>query len=379
MTPPLLVPAEIVSIRMETGMSNNLEHRGSFSLGELGRMLGAEVQGDPELSVSGIGPLDTATAGQLSFLADSRYKHLLADCRASALIVSAKFREVPFNLLIAKNPHLAMAKAVRLFCPPSEVAPGVHAAAFVAQSAVLAEGVSVGSLAHIGEGSRIGSGTTVGPSAFVGSGVRIGRECLIHPRAAILDGCILGDRVIIHAGAVIGGDGYGYAQDENGKHIKIPQIGIVQIDDDVEIGANTTVDRAAFGKTWIKRGVKIDNLVMIAHNVVVGEDCLVVAQAGIAGSARIGNSVILAGQVGVVGHVEIGDGVKVGAKAGVHNNVKANQVIIGGYPGVPADEWFKTYGDIRRLPRLKEALRKLDEKVRLIEEALKEDDRRYPD
>ncbi len=348
----------------------------SYSLGELGRLLGARVKGDPTLSVSGIGPLESATAGELSFLTDSRYTHLLADCKASALIVSPKFEDLDFALLIVENPYLALARAAGVFSPVAQGDAGVHRQAFVGEEAVLAEGVSVGPFAHVGEGSTIGRGTTVSASAYVGRNVQIGTECLIHPRAAILDGCILGNRVIVHAGAVIGADGYGYAHDEEGNHIKIPQIGIVQIDDDVEIGANTTIDRATFGKTWIKRGAKIDNLVMVAHNVVVGENTLLVAQVGISGSTRVGDNVVLAGQVGVVGHIEIGDGAKAAAQAGIHRSIKANEVVVGGFPALPYDEWFKAYGDIRRLPRLKEALRRLDEKVSRIEEALKEDDGR---
>ncbi len=360
-------------------MSYNQKHEGPFSLAELGRLLGAEVKGDPQVSISGIGPLDSASAGELSFLTDSRYTHLLSGCRASALIVSPKFREVEFNLLIVENPYLAFAKVAQLFSPASAEVAGVHPAAFIGERVFLEDGVSVGPFAYIGDDSRIGSGTTIGPSAYVGRKVQIGQGCLIHPRAVILNGCVVGNRVIIHAGAVIGADGYGYAREEGGKHIKIPQIGIVQIDDDVEIGANTTVDRATFGKTWIKRGVKIDNLVMVAHNVVVGEDTLLIAQVGISGSTQVGKNVVLAGQVGVAGHVEIGDGVKAAAKAGIHHSVKENQVVMGGYPAVSYDEWFKTYGDIRRLPRLKKALKLLDEKVSRIEEVLKKDDGRCPD
>jgi UDP-3-O-[3-hydroxymyristoyl] glucosamine N-acyltransferase len=266
-----------------------------------------------------------------------------------------------------------------LFSPRPGGIAEVDAAAHISASATLGEGVSVGAFAYIGEDSRIGRATSVGPSAYVGRNVTIGEGCLIYPRAVILDGCILGNRVIIHSGVVIGADGYGYAEDEEGKHIKIPQTGIVEIEDDVEIGANSTVDRATFGRTWIKRGVKIDNLVMVAHNVVVGEDSLLVGQAGISGSTKLGKKVVLAGQVGIAGHVEIGDGVKVAAKAGIHSSVKANQVMMGSYPGVPYEEWFNTYRDIRRLPRLKEALKRLDAKVSRIEEVLKKDDGRCAD
>lgn len=363
-------------IFMENSVKRNLEDKGSLSLAELAVFLEAKLKGDPELKVFGIGGLDTAIEGEVSFLVDARYKHLLTGCRASALIVSPKFEELESNLLIVENPYLALARAAKLFCPPVENESAVHPTAFVGEAVFLGEGVCVGALAHVGEGSTVGSQTTIGASAYVGRNVTIGQGCLIHPRATILDGCILGDRVIVHAGAVIGADGYGYASEEGGKHLKIPQIGIVQIDDDVEIGANTTVDRATFGKTWIKRGVKIDNLVMIAHNVVVGEDTLIVAQAGIAGSTRLGKNVVLAAQAGVVGHIELGDGVKAAAKAGIHRSVKANEVVVGGFPAMAYEEWFKTYGDIRRLSRLREALKRLDEKVCKIEEVLRGDDGR---
>jgi len=359
---------------METGANSNLKGRESFSLGELSRLLDAEVKGDPDLHVTGIGALESATSGQLSFLVDSGHRHLVPGCRASALIVSSEFQELEFNLLIARNPYLALAKAAQLFLPDSVEKAGIHPAAFIGEGVLFGEGVSAGPITHVGDYSQIGAGTRIGAGAYLGKGVRMGERCLIHPRVSILDGCILGNRVIIHAGAVIGADGYGYAQDEQGRHVKIPQTGIVQIDDDVEIGANATVDRATFGRTWIKRGTKIDNLVMIAHNVVVGEDCLLVGQVGISGSTRLGNQVVLAGQVGVVGHVQIGDGVKVGAQAGIHHSVKPNQIFAGGYPGVPHDEWLKTFANIQRLPRLREALKRLDQRVHRIEELLKKDD-----
>lgn len=346
----------------------------SFSLGELGRLLDAEVKGDPDLRVCGIEALDGAASGQLSFLIDSRYLHLLPGCRASALIVSSKFRDLEFNLLIARNPGLALAKAVQLFLPDSSGPAVIHPSAFIGEGVSFAHGVSVGPLAHVGDNSRIGAWTKISPCAYLGKEVRIGEKCLIHPRACILDRCVIGNRVIVHAGAVIGADGYGYAQDERGRHVKIPQTGIVQIDDDVEIGANTTIDRATFGATRIKRGTKIDNLVQVAHNVVVGEDSLLIAQVGISGSTRIGDHVIMAGKVGVAGHLQIGDGVKIGATAAIHRSIKPNQIIAGGLPGVPHDEWLKTYTDIQRLPRLKEALKRLDARVQRIEEALKQDD-----
>lgn len=342
----------------------------SFSLGQLSLLLDAELKGDSGLQVSGIGALDSATSEQLSFLVSSRYTHLASGCKAAALIVSDEFRELECNLLIVKDTYLASAKAAQLFLADSGEKAGIHESALIGEGVLFGDEVWVGPLAYVGDNSQIGSGTRIGQGAHIGKGVRIGAGCLIHPRACILDRCILGERVIIHAGAVIGADGYGYAQDEQGRHIKIPQTGIVQIDDDVEIGANSTVDRATFGRTWIKRGAKIDNLVMIAHNVVVGEDCLLVGQVGISGSTKVGNHVAMGGQAGIAGHLEIGDGARIAAKAGIHNSIKPGQNIIG-IPGLPYDQWIKSYANIQRLPRLKEALNRLSERVRKMEEELK--------
>ena len=349
-------------------MSINQNDKRSISLGELSSLLDAELKGDPGLHVSGIGALDSATEEQLSFLVGSRYSHLAPGCKAAALIVSDEFRELEGNLLIVRDPYLASAKAAQLFFADSGEK-GIHDSAFIGEGVLFGEEVSVGPRAYIGDKTEVGARTRIGAGAHIGKEARIGAGCLIHPRVCILDRCVLGDRVIIHAGAVIGADGYGYAQDERGRHIKIPQTGIVQIDDDVEIGANSTVDRATFGRTWIKRGAKIDNLVMIAHNVVVGEDCLLVGQVGISGSTTIGDHVAMGGQAGVAGHLQIGDKARIAAKAGIHNSIKPGQNIIG-IPGIPYDQWIKNYTNVQRLPRLKEALNRLSERVRKIEEEL---------
>ncbi|MHC1729896.1 MAG: UDP-3-O-(3-hydroxymyristoyl)glucosamine N-acyltransferase [Syntrophobacteraceae bacterium] len=354
-------------------MNELLTGRDSYSLDELGRFLHAEVKGDPQVRVRGIAALDTASPDRLSFFADLRYRHLLSECRAAALIVSSEFQDLDFNLIITDNPYLALAKAAQLFHAELRVDTGIHPAAFLGKDVVIGEGVSVGPQACVSDNCVLGFGTRISSGAYLGRNVRIGEQCIIHPKAAILDGCVVGDRVIIQAGAIIGSDGYGYAHDEQGRHIKIPQTGIVQIDDDVEIGANTTIDRATFGKTWIKRGAKIDNLVMIAHNVEVGEDSLLVAQVGISGSTHLGDGVILGGQVGIAGHINIGDRVKIGAKSGILHSIKSDQNVMG-IPAVPYNEWFKTYANIQRLPRLKEELKRLRERVQRLEEELRGDD-----
>jgi UDP-3-O-[3-hydroxymyristoyl] glucosamine N-acyltransferase len=345
----------------------------SISLGEISEFIKAEIKGDAALRISGIASLEGASPDQLSFLVDSRYEHLVSNCRAGALIVTPAFRELDFNLLITDNPYLALARAAQLFPTASSEDFGIHPASFLGENIRFGELVSIGPFAHVGDNCVIGAGTKIGSGAHLGDNIVVGDNCLIHPRVSILAGCVLGNRVIVHSGAVIGADGFGYAQDEQGRHIKIPQTGVVQIDDDVEIGANATIDRATFGKTWIKRGTKIDNLVMIAHNVIVGEDCAIVAQVGISGSTHLGDHVVLGGQVGIAGHIEIGDRVKIGAKSGILHAIKPDQIIMG-IPGVPRDEWFRTYSNVLRLPRLKAEIKRLVERVQSIEEELKRDD-----
>ncbi|MFZ2447388.1 MAG: UDP-3-O-(3-hydroxymyristoyl)glucosamine N-acyltransferase [Syntrophobacteraceae bacterium] len=354
-------------------MSENITARDSFSLRELSVLVGAELKGDPDLRVWGIGPLESASADQLSFVTDARHRDLIVECGAAALIVPPAFRDLDLNLLITKNPYLAMAKVATLFLGGREEEFAIHPSAIIGDGVEFGGRVAVGAYACVGEGCRIGAGTRIGGGCHLGWDVRVGEGCLIHPRVSILDGCLLGDRVIIHSGAVIGADGFGYAPDERGRYFKIPQTGIVQIDDDVEIGANATIDRATFGRTWIKRGAKIDNLVMIGHNSTVGEDSALAALVGVSGSCRIGDRVLMAGQVGVAGHLEIGDGAKIGAKSGIWRSVAAGQTV-SGYPALSHIETFRNLANVQRLPKLKEELKRLRERVQKIEEALKEDD-----
>lgn len=360
-------------------MNNKNSDGVSFSLRELCGLIGvSEIVGDPEFRVNGLGPLESAGPDELSFLSDSRYREMVSDCRAGALIVSRQFRDLPFNLLITENPYLALAKAANLFFTHPDNEFGIHPSAVIGERVSHGERIFVGPCASIGEDCQIGERTRIGGGCHIGRGVRIGDNCLIHPRAVILDRCVIGDRAIIHSGAVIGADGFGFAQDEQGRHYKIPQMGIVQIDEDVEIGANTTVDRATFGRTWIKRGAKIDNLVMIAHNVVVGEYSVLVGQVGVSGSTCIGDHAMLGGQVGIAGHLEIGDRAKIGAKAGIMRSVPPDQVIVGS-PGLPREEFFRNFVNVQRLPRIREELKCLREKVQKLEEALKDDARCHRD
>jgi UDP-3-O-[3-hydroxymyristoyl] glucosamine N-acyltransferase len=340
-----------------------------FTLGELAGHVGAILKGSGGLLIKGVASLEDAQPDQISFVSDPRYTPLAATCRAAALIVDASLEHLERPLLISASPYLAYARVAQLFAAPPLLAPGCHASAFLGDGVQLGTNVAIGPLAHVGDGCVIGQGTQIHGGSYLGHGVHIGDQCLVYPRATILDGCRIGHRVILHSGAVIGSDGFGFAQDEHGHHVKIPQMGIVQIDDDVEIGANCTIDRAALGKTWIQKGTKIDNQVQIGHNVVVGEHSLLVAQVGIAGSTQLGRHVVLAGQVGVNGHITIGDGARVAAKSAVAHSIPAGEDMMG-LPAVSIKEWMRTYGNIRRLSKLRDDLTQIKGTVKKLEQAL---------
>lgn len=346
----------------------------AYTLRELAERFGATVRGDSGVRIEGVESLKQAGPGQLSFVKGPSHREEARASGAAALVVPPSLQDLPFPLLVHANPYLLFARIAQLFAEAPRLDEGIHPTAHVSEEAGIGPGVRIGPLAHVGPGSRIGAETYVFGTAYIGADVRIGRECRIHPGATILDRCILGDRVIVHSGTVIGSDGFGYAQDENGRHVKIPQTGIVQIDDDVEIGSNCSIDRAMFDRTWIRRGTKIDNLVQIAHNVVIGEHCILVGQVGISGSTRLGSHVILGGQVGLADHVEIGDGTRIGAKSGVGRSIPAGQEMIG-IPAVPKKEFFKTVVHLQRLSQYREEIKELQEKVKMLETRLNKEDR----
>jgi UDP-3-O-[3-hydroxymyristoyl] glucosamine N-acyltransferase len=342
----------------------------TFTLGELAELIGAELQGAADIRVAGVAALEEAQPDQVSFVSHPRYAPLAAASRAAALIVDASWKEPGRPLLFCGNPQVGFARAAKLFAKPPGVSVGVHGSAHIGPGVRLEADVAVGPLAYVGSDTQIGSRTLILGGAYVGDGVTIGADCVIHPKAVVLDGCRIGSRVTINSGAVIGSDGFGFAQDEAGHHVKIPQLGIVQIDDDVEIGANCNIDRASLGKTWIQRGTKLDNQVHLAHNVVVGEDCILVAQVGIAGSTRLGNHVVLAGQTGVNDHIIIGDRVRVAAKSAVAHSIQAGEDMLG-IPAVPIKEWMRTYSNVRRLAQFRNQLKELADKVEELEQAMR--------
>lgn len=333
-------------------------------LNELAALVGAGVpSGQPGCEITGVASLLEARPGDVTFFANPRYLAQLRASRATAVLVPPDFSEqIAPVLLRVENPSAAFAAAVAAFAPKEVLPPpGVHPSAVVDSSAILGEGVSVGPHAVIESGSVIGAGSVIGPGVLIGREVVIGRECRFHQGVIIRERCLLGDRVILQPGAVIGSCGFGY-EFSGGRHVKIPQTGIVEIGNDVEIGANTTIDRARFGRTVIGEGSKIDNLVQIAHNVQIGPHTVICAQAGIAGSTRIGAYVTLAGQVGLAGHLEIGDKAVIGAQSGLSKNVPAGSMVLGA-PAKPMKEWKQNNFYISQLGRLYERVKELEKLV----------------
>jgi len=338
----------------------------SWRLADLAERLGAEFRGRGDLLIRGVRPLDQAGDTDLSFLHNPRYLEQARESAAGAIIIRDASLLPGRNLLVSPEPYLMLAHALELLAPRPMPTPGIDASAVVARDVHLGEGVSIGACAVIGRGTSIGRDSIVGPGCVIGRDVRIGRDCLFHPRVVIEDGCVVGDRCILQAGVIIGGDGFGYAT-VDGIHHKVPQVGIVVLEDDVELGANVCVDRATLGETRIGNGVKVDNLVQIAHNVQVGSGSILVSQVGIAGSTHLGKYVVMGGQAGAAGHLKIGNGVQISAKTGVFKDLEDGE-LVSGIPARPRREWVRAQAGLARLERLKKRVAKLEEQLRSVEE-----------
>ncbi|HEU0274563.1 MAG TPA: UDP-3-O-(3-hydroxymyristoyl)glucosamine N-acyltransferase [Candidatus Udaeobacter sp.] len=336
----------------------------TFTLQQLASMSGGELIGDPKLKITGAASLGEATSGEISFFGDRKYIGLLRKTGASAVFVPPDFAETLAAAQVrVSNPMKAFEQIVLQFAPkPITFAPGIHPSAIVGTGVRLGERVSVQPHVVIEDGSEIGDDTIICAGSYIGHETTVGSKCLIYPRVTVRERSRIGSRVIIHSGAVIGADGFGFEM-VDGRHEKIQQLGIVQIDDDVEIGANTTVDRARFGRTWIQEGVKIDNLVQIAHNVTIGKNSVIVAQTGISGSTRVGERVTMAGQVGIVGHVEIGDGTIIAAQSGVPKSISGG--VWFGSPSVPFAKAKQQIAWIRSLGKLFARVREIERKLGL--------------
>lgn len=347
-------------------MSTTLQHLSDLVGGQI-------VRGEASLAITGLNSITEALPGEVTFLGNPRYLPALKTTRASAALIAADFdalAELPESLALIRveNPTLGFSSVIRHFGPPQrEFEAGVDASAFVSSKAIFdPQKVRIGPCAVIEDDARIGDGTIIHAGAFVGQGVQIGENCVLHPNATVRERCVLGNRVILHSGCVIGADGFGYEL-VKGRHQKIEQVGIVQLDDDVEIGACTTIDRARFGRTWIGEGTKIDNLVQIGHNCVTGKHCIIVSQTGISGSTRLGDYVTMGGQVGVAGHLEIASQVMLLAKSGVTKSLTEPGAYTG-FPAKPLLEGRRMLALPAKIPDLIERVRELERKLAALEE-----------
>lgn len=337
------------------------------TLWELADYVDGKVVGDGQVVIDKVAAIDEAGPGSITFLAHRRYQPFLVSSAASAIIVGPgvlknSAAQPGRGYLETANPYLAFAKILQLFNPPARQNGQVSAFACIDASASIGEEVTVFPHVFVAAQAKVGHRTVLYPGVFLGAASEVGDDCVLHANVVVRDGCRVGNRVILHAGTVVGSDGFGYAR-EGDARVKIPQVGIVKIEDDVEIGANTTIDRATLGQTVIGRGTKIDNLVQIAHNVTIGENSVIAAQTGIAGSTRIGKHVTLAGQVGVVNHIQIGDGATIGPQSGVAQSVPAGAVLSSGIAAAPHQEWLKVMALLPQLPKLWNLVRGLERQV----------------
>jgi UDP-3-O-[3-hydroxymyristoyl] glucosamine N-acyltransferase len=337
-------------------------------LKELAEWVDGTVVGNGETEISGVASIEEARAGEITFIAHPKYLLELGKTNASAVIVSKKVTQADKPLLCVTDPYLAFAKILTLFSHKLYQSKGIDSNAWISPTAKLGVNLTLYPFVYIGDGCSIGDRVTLYPGVYVGEDSTIGEDSILHSNVSIYSGTIIGKRVILHSGVVIGSDGFGYVK-EGKKNVKIPQVGKVVIEDDVEIGANTAVDRATLGQTIVRRGVKIDNLVQVAHNVTIGEETVIAGQVGISGSTRIGTNVTLAGQVGVADHLEIGDNVMVGAQSGVMSDLAPNQAYVGS-PPLPPREFFRMVAALQKLPEMRKVLFEMERRLKKIEGTL---------
>ena len=343
-----------------------------MKLRDIAERLQCRLEGDGELDIVRVAPIQQAQPGDLTFVASARYLPELKTTRASAVILgkrSAGDAAAPCAVLQADDPYSAFARAVSLFARHARPAPGIDPLSAVAADAAIGADVSIGPFVTVGAGAIVGARTILYPNAVVGPGARLGEDCVIHSQVSIRDGAVVGNRVTLHEGVVVGSDGFGFAPQKDGTHLKIPQHADVVIEDDVEIGANSTIDRPAIGETRIRAGSKIDNLVHIAHGVSIGRRSLLAAQVGIAGSTVVEDDVMVAGQSGVAGHVRVGARAKIGAKSAVLQSVDAGSFVTG-HPAFDHTDWRKASVVFRQLPALKKRVEELEQRIAELEEKL---------
>ena len=332
------------------------------TISDIANLIQGNIIGDGSIVIKRLESIEKAGDGDISFLVKSTQKDLLEKTGASAVIVPPDIDISSKTILQVKNPYLASAIVHNFLLSVPFQPKGIHPAAHIGENCKIDENVTIDARAVLGNNVTLGQRVHIFSGAYVGDDVEIGDDTVIRPNVTVEYGSKIGKRVTIHAGTVIGSDGYGYAADERGCHIKRPQVGIVQIDDDVEIGANCCVDRAAFGVTWIKSGTKLDNMVQVAHNVIIGENCLLLSHAAVAGSTTLGRNVILGGKASAKGHIHLGDGVMVAGKGGVNRNLPPGE-IVGGLPAIPIKQWTKAAVAFGKMPEIRSEVRKMRKEI----------------
>ncbi|HTR28834.1 MAG TPA: UDP-3-O-(3-hydroxymyristoyl)glucosamine N-acyltransferase [Puia sp.] len=341
-----------------------------FSAAQIALLINGKIEGDPDAAVVAFGKIEEAVSGQLSFLANPKYEEYLYTTGASAIIVNESLElKQPVNatLIRVADAYSAFASLLTKYQEiEAQQLTGIQEPSYIAKSAKIGDKVFIGAFAYLGENTVIGNHVKIHPQVYVGTNVRIGDNTVLHPGVKIYHNCVIGANVIIHAGSVIGGDGFGFAPQPDGTFAKIPQIGNVRIEDCVEIGANVTIDRATIGSTLIRKGAKLDNLIQIAHNVDIGNDTVIAAQAGISGSTKIGNGVMIGGQAGIVGHLQIADGARINAQSGVSKSIKAKGGAVTGSPAYEYTSALRSQAISRNLPELNRRLKELEDQIKQL-------------
>jgi UDP-3-O-[3-hydroxymyristoyl] glucosamine N-acyltransferase len=344
-----------------------------FTADQIAALINGQVLGNPQVKVTGLAKIEEGLEGTLSFLSNPKYEEYIYSTKSSICIVNNSFdpsKPLPSSLTLIKveDAYSCFAKLLEAYAQMTRKQPGIEQPSFISQTAKIGEHLYLGAFAYVGDNVLIGNNVVIYPNAYIGDNVKIGDDTVIHPGATIYNDCVIGNRCVIHAGVIVGADGFGFAPNEKGEFQKVPQIGNVVIEDDVEIGSNTTIDRATMGSTFIRKGVKIDNLCQIAHNVDVGQHTAMAAQVGVAGSAKIGQHVMIGGQAGISGHLKIADGTKIVAQSGIPSTVKKADTLMGS-PGIPLDDFKRSYFGFRKLPFI---LTKLQELEKQLKELIKD-------
>jgi UDP-3-O-[3-hydroxymyristoyl] glucosamine N-acyltransferase len=340
-----------------------------FDATTIARFLKGEIEGNPDITVNTIARIEEGHPGALSFLANPKYEQYIYTTKSSIVLVNRSFvpaSRVEATVIRVEDAYQAFASLLRLVDQARPRKKGIHPAAIIEKTATVGQDVYIGPYSYLGENCSVGDGSSVYPQTYIGDNVKIGKGCTLNPGVKVYHDCVIGDNCVIHAGTVIGSDGFGFAPQSDTEFMKIPQLGNVILEDNVEIGANVAIDRATMGSTIIRKGVKLDNLIQIGHNVEIGENTVMAGQTGIAGSSKVGKNCMFAGQVGIAGHIKIADGVKIGAQSGIPNDVKQENAILLGYPAIEHRDFARSSIVFKQLPEMSRKLRELEKQIELL-------------